>query len=383
MTLSAKKQAQPMIGQVGGASIHKKPVLTLASEYVLKPVLTDHRGIREIAFYEAMEAVAKAASISPSYSSFLRYNPQKKGFAILNKFGEIVDTIAMACAMLVQDQVVVSTETAMRAAWRKVRKEAEALHTICKFTPSYYGIVGLEAPSLDYPHGISDETHLLLGDLTANYSKPCVLDLKMGTTTYEPDATTEKKDKEHNKYPQQGLFGFRIVGMRIYDPGHEEADKDGYRFFGKEYGRGLAERDQVKEALKIFFSAGAGKPPKKARNSINGRISPVNENAEIRGKSASNVFTQIRLIQKWFEENKSLLFCASSLLLVYEGNVSCEAPDITTVRMIDFGRVRRNRPAGDPGYVHGLSTFKRLVKEILEEEEKRLEELGASSNSRI
>lgn len=46
---------QYMVGQVGGKSANKRPILIFES-YVLKPANADHRGIREVAFYEAIQA---------------------------------------------------------------------------------------------------------------------------------------------------------------------------------------------------------------------------------------------------------------------------------------------------------------------------------------
>jgi hypothetical protein len=61
MSLS-EDYAKPMVGQVGGVSVHKNPLLTLAPDYVLKPLLLDHRGIREIAFYEAIRILSQNPS---------------------------------------------------------------------------------------------------------------------------------------------------------------------------------------------------------------------------------------------------------------------------------------------------------------------------------
>ena len=61
-------------------------------------------------------------------------------------------------------------------------------------------------------------------------------------------------------------------------------------------------------------------------------------------------------------------FCASSLLVVYEGDVSCDAPNVTNVKMIDFGRVRR-QIGGDEGYALGLRTLKHLIAELVEEDD--------------
>ncbi|KAL7567907.1 hypothetical protein ACA910_019623 [Epithemia clementina (nom. ined.)] len=483
MTLAHTQKARPMIGQVGGASYHKKPLLTLSPEYVLKPVLTDHRGIREIAFYEAMaEAVLIANnhhnrhhSRQQAYASFLKGNnplhhPISTATAPTSVFfrvREIMDTLALAFALVLKDKVVVASEAAVEAAWRTIKREVEVLRTLSKFTAPYYGIVGLEAPSVDTPFGVTEDTHLLLHNLTSNYAQPVVMDLKMGTQSFEPDAPLEKRRKEQNKYLQQKDFGFRIVGMRIFQPHHPEADKSGYVFFDKHYGRGLETREQVKQALRIYFGAGLqtsdscydeqasqghystsnGYPSNHQHNSsksalnitTNGnhisqnpekqhqneeddvvkRSSNKNGNSKadakisprqrLRVKSISNLLVQLRSIQRWFEEhNKGLQFYASSLLWIYEGQLSCQAPDVTTLKMIDFGRVRRvqfhepskqkpkqepqhqnntkksrqhnhnhqhqhahsHHDAVDPGYLRGLQTLQQFLVELIKEAKK-------------
>jgi Inositol polyphosphate kinase len=508
MNLSTQN-AIPMVGQVGGASRHKRTVLTLEPEYVLKPLLPDHRGLREIAFYEAIEAVSKqnpasASSgsssntntkqttksfLQTSYAAFLKSaadkcsnsssnasseNQQqqlllqlyKEQFKVslsvaTNKVGEVIDTLALAFAMLMQDRVVMESELALKDAWRAIRKEAELLHKVVKFTAPYYGLLGqpsttepqsenggasavdaLSSFSVPYspdecPYGVSHDAHLLLQDLTINYKQPCVMDLKMGTETFEPDAPDEKRLRESSKYPQQAIFGFRIVGMRIYDPLHPEACDKGYRFYGKDYGRSLTTTEQVRDAFRIYFGGVDGSSSSNNCATANGssevtgrlkenadvshvakssdsdsdlvdRGSNADRNGEskevsspddtdivlqkeggvtwtdtttttatatttttttaIRFKAISSISQQIRLIRGWFDDNTMLRFCASSLLIVYEGDVSStHTPDVTLVRMIDFGRVRR-RTGGDPGYRHGLRTLSHLLGDLVDEQ---------------
>ena len=442
-----------MIGQVGGASVHKKPLLTLSPDYVLKPVLTDHRGIREIAFYEAMMEAVNIAnnhhrqhSRQQAYANFLRgatVSHRNNTTTLFFRVREMLDILALAFAMVLKDDYVVASELAVEASWRTIKREVELLRTLSKFTPPYYGIVGLPSPSIEQPFGVTPDTHLLLHDLTCNFSQPVVMDLKMGTQSFEPDAPLEKQTKEASKYAQQETFGFRIVGMRIYQPDHAQADESGYRFFGKHYGRSLESREQVKEALRIYFGAGidstescfdetlAGSKESDTTNGssqerLNGTYpngttngqhhkftqssDPVNGTrprtyqkknsmgVRLRAKSVSNMLVQLRLIRRWFEDhNKGLLFCASSLLWIYEGQLSCQAPDVTTLKMIDFGRVRRshspaantalssagsrsNNPhshhshkhlspsqVGDPGYLQGLQTLQELLIELIQE----------------
>jgi hypothetical protein len=391
MSLSTE-EARPMVGQVGGISVHKKPLLTLKPDYVLKPLLADHRGIREIAFYEA----ARTASENPGskrYSAFLSTADRKRTAAgassLGNHLGELVDTVAMAFAIFVQDQVVIQSEVALREAWRALKREADLLRRLSRFMPTYYGVLGQRAVSANTPHGVTEDAHLLLQDLTINFSKPCVMDLKMGCQSYEPDATPEKRAKEFGKYPEQAQFGFRIVGMRFYDPTHPDANGKGFRYFQKPYGRALKTREELLRAFRIFFSAGIN--DHNNQNNINGssnrtRIGENNgtkstlssRELRIRTRAISGLLVNLRPLRRWFEENNSIRFYASSLLIVYEGDTS-NGVDTTSIKMIDFGRVRREA-GGDDGYAYGLETLKQIFVDLLEDENQRIERRPSLKN---
>lgn len=441
-----------MVGQVGGRSLHKKPLLTLRSgprtpnshhngsaagyEYVLKPLSTDHRGIREIAFYEALEVVVQTStSISQAYANFLGgtdSSTAKKSPRSLRQSAvlavEAFDTLALAFAMMMKDAVVKQSEEQLRDAWKAVKREAETIHKLSKFVPRYHGVVHTTptnnsagpksasirsdsnrrnhgssstagdgaTPALDPPpppsvsliagssFGVTDDAYLLLQSLTRTYARPCVMDLKMGTETYEPDCTDEKRRRESSKYCKQDEFGFRIIGMRVYDPYHDKADDKGFVLWDKEYGRSLLEPHQVSDAFRLFFGSGLKRsPPGVATTDETPPTSSttVADGAEcerIRARAASNVVLQLRSLRRWFEENQSLQFRASSLLLIYEGDPSRGNGDVTMLKMIDFGHVRRVASGGDPGYLTGIQNLIAILTDLLNEEEAQ-EQIGRSN----
>ena len=57
--------------------------------------------------------------------------------------------------------------------------------------------------------------YLQLEDVTSKYKKPCVIDIKIGKITYDPDASEEKKRKESTKYPPLQKIGFQLRGFRV------------------------------------------------------------------------------------------------------------------------------------------------------------------------
>lgn len=344
-----------MVGQVGGISPSKRPILMLNPDYILKPLRTDHRGVREIAFYEAIRSISNSASTS-SYALFLERREPKTG--LLARAGEIFDTVALAFNILLHDPVVMKSEEALEVLWKRVKLEVEALNRLAKFTAWYYGVMGQNADPLNDQtlYGIGDEAHLLLQNITVNFSKPCVMDIKMGTQTYEPDAPEDKRIREFNKYPQQIEFGMRIVGMRIFEPAHPDADEFGFRFFDKEYGRGKKDLDSLRSAFREYLSATLVSDEENGETKESFRI-----------KVVSNLLVQLRPLRRWFDENTSLRFYASSLLIVYEGDPRRVTEGSCAIKMIDFGRVRRES-GGDQGYIKGLKTVKRILEEVLAED---------------
>lgn len=334
--------AQSMIGQVGGKSIRvqKRPILILDT-FVMKPVNQDHRGVREIAFYEAIQAATKRSGFKTYCSLF--------GPRVL-KPPSIDGTVAR--------EETDDTQPCCDEAKSEI--ETKLLHRLELFTARYFGTVEYDEKKLSLeeqsgPFGIKSNSYLLLHNITTHFSKPCVLDIKMGTKTFEPDAPEEKKFREQNKYSSQIDFGFRMIAMRIYDPSNAQAGGDGYVYFPKQFGRSLGTRESVKEALLIFL--GGGDLPKHIRAK--------------RSTAIQRILSRLKMIKGWFKDNKVFAFYGSSILIIYEGDtVPNEADgvelDMARAKMIDFGRIRR-QPGGDLGYLKGLRTLIILLEEILKE----------------
>jgi len=99
---------------------------------------------------------------------------------------------------------------------------------------------------------IDELNYLVLEDLTYNYrDHPCIIDIKMGTQTYEPTANIKKVMKETNKYIYQKQLGFRISGMKVFNPHTKQ-----YLIKDKFFGRSL-EPSTVMHGLGLFFYNGS------------------------------------------------------------------------------------------------------------------------------
>lgn len=168
--------------------------------------------------------------------------------------------------------------------------------------------------------------------------------------------------------------------MRFFDPTHDDSDEKGFRYMKKSYGRSLLTRELLLEAFRLFFSVGSGQPVNDESNLAAGTGSDTKGESiserhaipapKLRTRTISNLIVQLRPLRRWFEDNKSIRFYGSSLLIVYEGDASGNNADMANVRMIDFGRVRRET-GGDQGYITGLSVLKNIFADLL-----KVEELG-------
>jgi phosphatidylinositol phospholipase C, delta len=190
------------------------------------------------------------------------------------------------------------------------------------FCPKLVKVIGKE----------KDEEHSVqMGDLTAGYEKPCILDIKMGVTSAAPDADKEKKKsmEAKDKSTTTVSLGIRIVGMKVYN--HEEKK---WIKHDKPWGKALTD-DTINDGILEFFDTGD-----KKRDWRQDVVAPFTE--------------QLLLIQKHFRKQTDLQFISSSLLFVYDavGDAKC------VVKMIDFAHVfPLSDGEHDEGYLTGLKNL--------------------------
>jgi len=398
---------QQMIQQVGGVASHKQPVLTLEPHYILKPLRLTHlrmerhqhdyngakdglkdktkvyRGVREIAFYEALAFASRLSHVivscmEPYYNSSsmkeksighllsCHYNIfRSSSLSFSNEFtsndgplsivsrvkdmctsADSWDRIAFLLAHFAGDEAVMSAFKSYIDTCTTLATTIETLNKMSDFTPTYYGVVDLRRFDMNEDSPPTTTTmshpHLLLGNITSNFRHPNIIDIKMGTQAYEPSAPESKQRREIKKYPKQAEFGLRIVGLRVYD----KAVND-YICEGKSFGTGLMTKAQIIGAFRMFFCVD--------RDCSNA----------IRPSGVDDILRQLNRIIDWFENvNSDIAIYAGSILIVYEGDtINSAFSEPPAVKMIDFAHVCRKQ-GGDDGYLKGIKTLFAMLHEI-------------------
>lgn len=158
------------------------------------------------------------------------------------------------------------------------------------------------------------ERFILLEDLTADMSKPCVLDLKMGTRQYGVDATDSKQASQRKKcaLTSSKELGTRVCGLQVWNRATKK-----YFIKDKYFGRRLKSGLPFAKALAKFLYDGTD------CYSIIRKIPLI-----------------IRLLQElysYFQDLKGYRMYGSSILLMYDGALPTAEAEIK-IHIIDFAQ---------------------------------------------
>lgn len=155
---------------------------------------------------------------------------------------------------------------------------------------------------------IKTNKSVVLENSAYGYSRPNILDAKLGSRLYADDASAEKKQRfdKISKETTNGSHGFRIAGMRVYKGGipgdHQMVDEYGYLVSDKWYGRKCVKSENLVDSMRKFiFNPQAG---------IDDEL----------GKIIAGLFlNDLRRVEEVLASEESRMYSAS-LLFTFEGD---------------------------------------------------------------
>ena len=242
---------------------------------------------------------------------------------------------------------------------------------------------------------LETDLHIVLDNVAAGFSKPNILDLKLGARLWDDNAPQAKRarlDAVSDK-TTSGSLGFRIAGMRVWQ-GHGNGTKagatpeateleEGVLAYNKMYGRRFTAETVIEGFKKYLLVPSAG------------------VKVELAQKITKSFLDDIRAIEKILAAEESRMY-SSSILLVYEGDgeaylakekamnahaarvhydadtdedVSDEDEDedeeetsLFAVKLIDFAHASWTPGLGpDENLLRGVGSIIKILEDVLEE----------------
>ncbi|KAF2103315.1 SAICAR synthase-like protein [Rhizodiscina lignyota] len=268
------------------------------------------------------------------------------------------------------------------------------------------------AESGDRLHGkpLDTDLHIVMEDVAAGFTKPNILDVKLGARLWDDDAPAAKRARLDDVAARStsGSLGFRIAGMKVWGRGPKvekggkekvkdevlkegekkadmwEYDEDsGYTKYTKFYGRNF-----ITENVADGFREYIGMPCRTRAD--------AEDNEQERAQELLSYFTgELRGIQEALENEESRMYSAS-ILFVYEGDpeayeatkakLAAEVedgideemddeydddeelgPKLAAVKLIDFAHARWTPGKGrDENALQGVRSMAKVLEDLLD-----------------
>lgn len=153
------------------------------------------------------------------------------------------------------------------------------------FVPKYYGTKSVAVNGKTYEC-------IVLEDLIKDFKEPCIMDIKIGRRTWDPNATFEKICSEERKYEDcKRQLGFCIPGFQVYQLSNNQLIK-----FDKEFGKSL-NKDRAEDAIRTFLNI---------------------EGTRVCRSLIVQFLASLWQIQYWARNQRQFRLYSSSILLVYD-----------------------------------------------------------------
>lgn len=209
------------------------------------------------------------------------------------------------------------------------------------------------------------ETSIVLENLTKRFSRPSVVDIKLGAQLWDEEASPEKQQRMQavSNTTTSGSLHMRVAGMQIYGANEAQvteevpgaAAKDGYVAYGKLYGRALTPADISASLRKHMF--------------------PVDHLGHDRAEALISVIIQELLYIRRVLRRIEMRMHSASILIIYESDVDefdrklhnqgdDSVGPLYHTKIIDFAHTTLTPGQGpDLDSIEGLSKLISIMKE--------------------
>ncbi|XP_061989026.1 inositol polyphosphate multikinase beta-like [Rosa rugosa] len=226
--------------------------------------------------------------------------------------------------------------------------ETRIPYKIRKFFPVFRGTRDLEASD-----GSGLHPHLVLEDIVSSRTNPSIIDVKIGSSTWYPEASEQyitkclKRDRDGTSL----ILGFKICGFQFYgnkETGFWKPDRKSVNAFT---------HDDVRSALRKFVSSN----------------SPSDSDAEPDCSYASTVYggpdgivSQLLKLKSWFEDQTIYHFYSCSTMMVYdkESIMKGENPN-PQIKLVDFAHVVEGKGIIDHNFLGGFCSLIKFLNDVL------------------
>ena len=263
--------------------------------------------------------------------------------AIDGKLGPLIDDSGRFYKPLQDDE----RGTKELAFYKSFSSNTQVPDHIRKFFPVFYGTQLLEASD-----GSGLCLHLVLQDLASNRLNPSIMDVKVGSRTWYPEASDNyiQKCLEKDRKSTTVSLGFRISGLQTY-----QSKESGFWKPGKKEVKSFT-ADDVRLALRKFVSS----------NSSIGNVNPDCSFAPRVYGGSAGILEQLLELKAWFEDQTIYHFHSCSLLFLFdEESVLNGKTPVAEVKLIDFAHVVEGGGVIDHNFLGGLCSLIKFVSEIL------------------
>lgn len=233
------------------------------------------------------------------------------------------------------------------AFYQSFSSDARVPDHIRRFFPKFYGTELVEASD-----GSGQHPHLVLEDLTANYTNPSIMDVKIGSRTWYPQASEDyiqkcfKKDRETSSL----FLGFRLAGLQIYG-GQEIGYWKPDRKVTQKYSA-----DEVTLVLRKYVSSNQSLELDKDSDCALA--------STVYGGD-SGILAQLLELKSWFEDQTLYHFNSCSVLIFYDKDCLEKGNPGPAIKLIDFAHVYEGSGVIDHNFLGGLCSLIKFISEIL------------------